>query len=193
MNPSKGVSPEKSAEEKRRIAKAGKWANDPLFDQVWGWRFDAALNAWESRQPKTEQRAAARRSQQKLDKEIAQVFRAAICQGNCPLLERLAKITEAVHRNFDWKAETFADLSRIISWQTVRPEKSMLAAIADHYFFHSGKGVDEAKKTRKTFMPYIAKKIGTEVDEVGGVLDYTGAFAKAFDRACKDLGISWKR
>lgn len=193
VSKAKRIRPKKTAEEIRRKAKAGKLANDPLFDQVLCWRFDAAMIAWESRQPKPEQRASARRSQQKLDKEIALVFRTAICRGDAALLARLAKITEAVQKRFDWKADSFSDLCRMLSWRNVRPEKPMLAAIADEFFFHSGGKVDEAKKTRKTFMPYIAKLIGKEVDEVSGLVDYTGAFARAFDRACKDLGITWAK
>lgn len=181
---SKQIAPKNTAEENRRMAQLGEFADDPLFDTVFCWRFLATLHAWQERNGNAGSKALGRKDSAKLDKEIGRATREAIARGDEAFLDRLARITGFIDGHYDWDAKSFDDVAAIMSGKGFRAVDPVRYAVAQAYFFTWGRVVDEAKKTRKSFMPYIAKVTRRVKD---------GAFEKAFDRACEDLGIELKK
>jgi hypothetical protein len=181
---SKLIGPDNTPEQNKRIAQLGKMGIDPMFEEVWTWRFRSALYAWEARQPKATVAAKGQRDAEELDKEIGAAIGKAIAGGNWKLLERLAKLTRFVDENFDWKANSIWEFSERLGFKGAKIIDPVRATIAHEYFFHHNADLDGKKKSRKTFMPHVAALLRREC--------FAGsAFERHFDRACNDLGIKW--
>ena len=202
---SKLIDPSNSSEKNRLIAELGEFADGPEWELVFMWRWRSMFIAWRMKPMKVKklsplqpdvkrpplaaiQKAheeSARLAQRKLDDEIGETIRSAMIRGDWPFLDRLAKATEFVAEHFVWKANSISEFAALLAMKGAQFVDPLRAAISQEYFFHSGNVVNAAKKSRKTFMPYIAKKMNRNVDA-------GGAFARAFDRACKALGIGWR-
>lgn len=179
---SKRIAPGNSREQNKRLAQIGEFAEIPEFDQIFLWRWRSTFNAWCFKQPKLSGKA--RLDEDELNKEIGEVIGAAMLRGDRRFFEMLAEATQFLDEHFKWTANSFAEFGELLGWRGARFVDPVRATIAQEYFFHLGDG-DEEKKSRKAFMPYIAARLKREVDA-------RGAFAEAFDRACKDLGIVWR-
>lgn len=202
---SKLIDPMNSAEENRRIAELGEFADGPEWELAFMWRYNAMWIAWQLKpveeknltpMPRGTKRpplakiqkaevAAARKHKRELDDEIGGTIRAAMLRGDWQFLQRLAEATKFVAEQQDWKANSIWEFSQLLGRWNARAVDPMRHTIAHEYFFHRGIVVDKAKRSRKAFIAYIAKKMRRAVDE-------RGTFAKAFDRACNALGILWR-
>lgn len=119
-------------------------------------------------------------------REIGREVGKAIAEGNWRYLESLARAVEFVNDRFTWNVTGQEEIMQLWNWHPskFRPVDPLRTLIITEYFMCRGGAVDKAKKARKTFMPYIAAMLGREVN---------GAFEKAFGRACKEVGIKWRK
>lgn len=180
---SKLIEPGNSAEQNRRIAQDGEFADMPEWETVFFWRWRSMFIEWRMTRPKL--RAAAKKAEAAHDAQIGETMRAAMLRGDWQFLERLAKCVKDVAERYRWKADSITDFSDLLARRGARFIDPVKATVVQEYYFHHGIVVDKAKKSRKAFIAYIAKKMRRAVDE-------RGTFAKAFDRACKALGIIWR-
>ena len=177
----KRISPDNTPSENRKLAQVGEFWETTEFVHAYHWRHMLALcnraDAYKLTEAKAETLS-----------EIGEVVGKAIAEGDWRYLESLAKAVKFVNDHFDWNLKTQEDFMELLHWDTGRftPIDPIRSLIIREYYQHRGGSVDDAKKTRKTFMPYIAAILRRKVDA-------KGAFAKAFDRACKDVGIKWRK
>lgn len=184
---SKLIEPGNSRERNRLIAELGEFAVMPEWELAFIWRWRAMLSEWRKKQPKRNDSAEKARVQasRKLNDDIGEAIRPALLRGDWQFFDRLAKLTKFFAEQFEWKADSISQFGALLAMQPKKGAQYLdpvCATISHEYSFHSGNAVNEARKSRKTFMSYIARKMNRAIDE-------RGAFAKAFDRACKSLGI----
>lgn len=176
---SKRMTPE-SPSENRKLAQVGEFWETTEFVQAWHWRYMLLLCNQPEAVNLTETKAETLR-------EIGEVVGNAIAEGNWRYLESLAKAVEFVNDRFTWNVTGQEEIMQLSNWHPskFKPVDPLRTLIVTQFFMSKGGAVDNAKKARKTFMPYIAALLGREVDA-------KGAFAKAFDRACNEVGIKWR-
>ena len=204
---SKLIEPGNSHDRNRLIAQLGEFADGPEWELAFIWRWRSMFIAWRtkpmsekelSRPPPGVKRPSltaiqkaheesARLAQLKLDNEIGEKMRAAMIRGDWQFLDRLAKATKFVAEHFIWKANSISDFAALLAMKGAQFVDPLRATISQEYFFHSGNVVDTAKKSRETFMAYIAKELNVANDHSD-----RGSFSKAFDRACMALGVHWR-
>lgn len=175
------MSPDNSPSKNLKIAQVGKFWETTEFVQAWHWRSMLMLCSHPEASKLKRTKAATIR-------EIGKVVGKAVAEGNWLYLKSLAEAVEFVNERIVRNPTTQEDFMNLSHWDEswFTPEMRLPALIVREYYMRSGGAVDEAKKARKTFMPYIAALLGREVDA-------KGAFAKAFGRACTDAGIKWRK
>lgn len=184
----KRISPENTAAENHRLAQFGElWGTDE-FTQAWHWRFMLALCDGPDL-PKTKV-AMAKRRKGEIVREIGEALAEAIAKGHSDYFRRLAVAVEFVNDRIDWNVKIPQDLIRIYAFHPSKftPVDALREAIAREYFMVKGGPVEEARKSRKTFMDYIAKILNEENDH-----EERGKFSKRFDNAVKAMGITFRK
>lgn len=175
----KRISPKNTPSENHKLAQIGKFWGMPEFVDAWHWRYMLALCNRAEASNLTETKAETL-------SEIGEVVGKAIAEGNWLYLESLAKAVAFVNDRFDWNVTTQEEFMNLSHWAASHftPDKRLHTLIIREFFFR--KEFPAKKWTRKTFMPYIARILCRKVDA-------RGTFAKAFDRACKDVNIKWRK
>jgi hypothetical protein len=177
----KRISPDNTPSENRKLAQVGEFWETTEFVQAWHWRYMLLLCNQPEAANLTETKAETLR-------EIGEVVGKAVAEGNWRYLESLAKAVAFVNDRFEWNVTGQEEIMELGHWDAskfkFKPVDPLRTLIITEYFMCRGDAVDKAKKARKTFMPYIAAMLGREVN---------GAFEKAFGRACKEVGIKWRK
>ena len=203
----KQMSPDNAPSENLKLAQVGEMWEETGFTGAFMWRLALAFCKYgnsevgrkeaESKRKNRERFAREKGSESiepaaffvsykaQIQKEIGEEVGRAIENGDWRYLESLAKATKFVAESWDWQVNSIYELTMIKSFDLSKfepPDRLRMVMVRDYHL--SFGDIDAVKKSRKAFMEHVALKLGREKNE---------AFAKTFDRACKELGIRWPR
>ena len=202
----KQMSSDNDPSENLKLAQVGEMWKEPGFVAFY-WRLNLAFCNYVTSEAGKKEAASKREFQERLahgkrqkkkmpaprvetwkaevQKMIGETVGEAIEDGNWRFLESLAKVTKFVAETFKWQVNCSYDLVMIKSFDiskfTPRDQLRMVMVRDYHLCFGD---IDAVKKSRKAFMEHVASELRREKNE---------AFAKTFDRACKELGIRWPK
>jgi hypothetical protein len=178
------ISPDNTPSENYHLARFGEFANTPAFLAAFFWRLNLTVLKYPKKCRDGTEDAERARLIEEIGKEVAH----AVEVGDWRYLERLAKATKFVNERFDWKIKTPDDLIYLFRFDAskfLKPVDQLRMLIIREYFLSHGyindKNMDDIKKSRKAFMEHIESMMSDAVCE------------KTFDRACRSVGIRWRK